>query len=209
MRRLVTPLLVALLTVAAAGCGSRVRDDGGLALASSAGESAVGGPAPSGVSATDTPASESTSPAGDGPASATASSADPGRDAAGAPTPKDSDAPATTDHFGDADGSPRDPKGIVASVEPICVEAPGTVTVTIKTAALADVAYGASFADGGHHGQWGMSMTDASGTLVWTVTVGPNAPEGNAVVAATALNSETGEGGGGEGGFRVARSGGC
>lgn len=215
MRRFLTVSLLALVVLLVAGCGSRTREGGPLSLASTGGESAVSAPGDGAAGADWSDAgSPDTGPVASGPASSSGADDDQvapardGTDADGAGTRGEEPA-ADDDPFGDEDGHPREASGIVASVEPRCVERPGAVTVTIRTAPLADVAYGASFSDGGHHGQWGLGMADATGTLIWTVSVGADVPDGNAVVAATALNSETGEGGSGEGGFRVASRGAC
>lgn len=101
-----------------------------------------------------------------------------------------------------------EPTGVVKSVEPRCVERPGTVTITVQTGKLADVSYGVAFSDGEHYNQWGLGQADFEGKYVFRVTVPLDAPEGVATVVVGATNVE-GEGGPGSGQFLVAGAEGC
>jgi hypothetical protein len=147
--------------------------------------------------------------AGDGSATGVGATAvGSGGSTTSAPTP-DRRVTTTTRPGGAAgdDSEPDEPTGIVKSVDPTCVVAPGSVRIRIETVPLADVAYGLAFADGEHHGQYGLGRADNQGVLLWTVAV----PTGVSPGIATATVAGAGETGGGQGNgwFEVAGAGGC
>jgi len=106
------------------------------------------------------------------------------------------------------DGPPADPTGIVRSVKPKCAARTQVIEVTAKTVPLADISYAASFADGQHHGVFGIGQAGVDGTWVLTIPVAPDVAFGDGQVLAAAIHPDGG-GGDGKGPFRITKDGSC
>lgn len=208
-----TAILAATLLVFAA-CGSRAEVPSGLTARDSSGtaeQSAAAAPNQDSASPTSTVPDAAPEPETPESSETTlpeeiprieAESRDSGPDGSERPDSEE-------DAEEDAEEPPREPRGAITAVEPRCLTAPDVVEVTIEGDPFSDIAYAASFSDGHHYDNWGLSQIGPTGEFVWAVTVPADAPEGNVIVAVNGLNPDTGNGVGGDGGFRVAGKEGC
>lgn len=199
------PMVMLLAMLLAGGCGAQFSDEEALRAAAEELErtgmaEAFSGAEDAGPTVAAVPVSSSEEAGAAGTASSPAGEPAPVASVAGA-TASNPDAPSETP-------APLEPEGVITSVEPRCVERPGTVTVSIRTGRLADIAYATSFSDGHHYDQWGLGQADLEGRYVWVLTVKPDVPDGIATAVVASSNVE-GEGGSGQGQFRVAPAGGC
>lgn len=105
--------------------------------------------------------------------------------------------------------TPSAPEGVITSVEPNCLARPGAVQAIIESAPFADVAYGAAFADGQSHGQYGIGQADAAGRFVWNIAVPADAAPGLLRLTVGAASVEHDEGGEGSAEVLVTEGGEC